>query len=486
MKLIFLSICTVIILSFNITVYSQSVTNWSSNPNSTQQECTYTFYENASWIRFTCWLPPTNCVPVGLNGFPDPYERFNREMTVKWKNIEASAFTSILKYEFRNNGIRTFGTVQINPFNLSFPTVTFVGGSNLNIPCSSTNPVTIALNSYVNTENNGIDMNLEITSHFEWTLPLGWQTTTGQTGTFVSSSSINVIPPASASATSISVRAKANTQYSNSASLQISRNLDASDILISGPSHVCSFGATFSINNLPPVNSIVWSCGPNLTISSGQNTASCTFSATGAGNSWVSAMLVTNCGSIMLPQKDIYAAKLVAPVVRNTKYSGEGEPMQIQFTANQFTEGAPNTYNWYVNNTLVESNYNDNIFIRYIPCGHTINVKCKISNVCMTSPYSSNHTLTNDCSRYLVLLITPNPSINEAIISIESASKESFDLSTPWELEVYDQMQIMKEKKTAIRGKQTKIDITNWKDGVYIVRAKIGEEIISGKLLVKP
>lgn len=39
---------------------------------------------------------------------------------------------------------------------------------------------------------------------------------------------------------------------------------------ISGPSTVCTSGATFSIENLPSqVNSIIWSCGPVLSISSG-------------------------------------------------------------------------------------------------------------------------------------------------------------------------------------------------------------------------
>jgi hypothetical protein len=254
---------------------------------------------------------------------------------------------------------------------------------------------------------------------------------------------------------------------------------------ITGPSLICSSGATLSITPPAPFDSIVWECGPNLTISSGQNTDSCTFLATGDGNSWVRARLVTGCGSVTLPQKDVYAGNLPVPTVSPSVYSGEGEPFHVEFTADQFTEGAPNTYNWYVNNSLVKSNYNYNIFIRYIPCGQTINVKCNISNACMTSPFSENQDVTNDCLRQLYLLITPNPSTGETTISIESASKESFELSTPWEMEVYDQMQIMKEKNTAIRGKQTKLDIANWKDGVYIVRVKIDDQILSGKLVVK-
>ncbi len=82
---------------------------------------------------------------------------------------------------------------------------------------------------------------------------------------------------------------------------------------ISGPSVVCSSGATFTINNLPTVNSIVWQCGDNLTVSSGQNTSTATISATGSWSSWVSASLVTSCGSITLPQYDVWAGNPSAP-----------------------------------------------------------------------------------------------------------------------------------------------------------------------------
>lgn len=65
---------------------------------------------------------------------------------------------------------------------------------------------------------------------------------------------------------------------------------------IDGPAQVCSLGAPFTIKNPLPVNSIVWNYGPNLTITSGQNTSTCTFKSTSTGDSWISAKLVTVCG----------------------------------------------------------------------------------------------------------------------------------------------------------------------------------------------
>lgn len=80
---------------------------------------------------------------------------------------------------------------------------------------------------------------------------------------------------------------------------------------------------------------------------------------------------------------------------------------------------------------------------------------------------------------------TPNPATSETTIVLTADGEKSVTENTQWELEAYDQQQGIKEKETKIKGKQTKLNTSNWKDGVYIVRAKIGEEIISEKLVVK-
>ena len=41
---------------------------------------------------------------------------------------------------------------------------------------------------------------------------------------------------------------------------------------ITGSSLICSSGASFTLDNIPPVDSIIWTCGPYLTVSSGQYT----------------------------------------------------------------------------------------------------------------------------------------------------------------------------------------------------------------------
>lgn len=84
-----------------------------------------------------------------------------------WKNVEASAYSDscVLQVWYKDNlGVDRYVTQSFGPFNLTFATITFAGGSSRNIPCYSTTPVTIALNNYINTLNNGYDKNEWITA----------------------------------------------------------------------------------------------------------------------------------------------------------------------------------------------------------------------------------------------------------------------------------------------------------------------------------
>lgn len=590
-------------LSLNITAYSQSIT-FGNNPNVTDQECWYFFHEDATWIIFSSWLPPQNCLPIRLNGLPDPNERFNMDMAVKWKNIEASAFTSILKFEYYNNGTKTWDTVHINPFILNFPVVTFTGGFNKSIPCFSTNPVTISLNPYINSANNGIDMGEVITSNFEWTLPFGWQTTTGQTGTFVSSSSINVIPPASTTTVSISVRAKANTQYSSASTLQITRYLEDFSIsgspnvyynssytytvpsgtgvnytwqlpagwsgqsngssinviagcntgnitcsmtacgqtitktlpitsvslnpatIISGSSIVCSTGNNFSIANLPPVSSIVWTYGPNLSITSGQNNSTCTFLAWGFVNSWVKATLVTPCGTTFpLPQKNVTGG-ITASFTgsASVNYGGTGtwnatasgctppyhyewwlredttppvgailvgeEPSLTLWSVPRSSLAAgveqglsdlemlqPPTYtNYYLSLQVFDANgmrfdTQENLIIAY-------------GDVDLIDPRARMAFAKTGETTSTQMKISPNPATDEATIELCASGTKGPEISE-CQVEIYDPSQMLKTKIQKIKGNKQSIRTAGWKDGVYIVRAKVGNEILTDKLVIK-
>lgn len=83
------------------------------------------------------------------------------------------------------------------------------------------------------------------------------------------------------------------------------------------------------------------------------------------------------------------------------------------------------------------------------------------------------------------MIISPNPSTEETTVVLVNDNKEALAALTEWDYEIYDSMQGLKEKKTKLKGTQAKINTSGWNDGIYIIRAKIGDEVITEKLVVK-
>ena len=81
--------------------------------------------------------------------------------------------------------------------------------------------------------------------------------------------------------------------------------------------------------------------------------------------------------------------------------------------------------------------------------------------------------------------ISPNPARDEAIVEISTSSIQVLEANTEWQVEIYDAMQSLKTKVQRIKGVRQTINTSGWKDGVYIVRAKVDENILSEKLVVK-
>ena len=445
-------------------------------------------------------------------------------------------------------------------FTLVMPTPTFVSGSTLNIPCYTTT-AQISINDYKNV--TGLSAGLEITDEFEWTLPSGWQTISSQTGTFVAGKTINLILPSSNSPGNITVRAKAYDQYSASATLQITRNLENFSIegpttatcystkrftapatpsgvtytwqlptgwtgvansnyidaivtgtsgtvtcrmtgcgqfkestkavtvnivepgtIISGASIICSNGSTFSISNLSSFDSIIWSVGPNLSVYSGQNTNLPTIKSTGNGSSWVSARLVTACGNITFSQKTVWAGTPVITEISGPTSTPNYEWATYYAQPNNSLMGATD-YFWALSpsNGNVIYDYGWTADIAFYNSGNYQLVVRAFNNQCGWGDYVVTGITVYD-SQYLSF--SPNPTTGETTLSIENTSKEAtFDETSTWEMEIYDPLQKLKEKKTNLKGKEYKLDTSEWKEGVYIVRVKCKDKILTGKLVVK-
>ena len=112
-------------------------------------------------------------------------------------------------------------------------------------------------------------------------------------------------------------------------------------------------------------------------------------------------------------------------------------------------------------------------------------VEIRARNTCDRTDWARMWTEVVNCGGYY-MMISPNPTTGETTLSIESDSEEkTVDENTEWELEIYSPTQTIKEKRTKLKGNSTQIQTAGWKEGVYVVRVKYKDEILTGKLVVK-
>jgi len=275
---------------------------------------------------------------------------------------------------------------------------------------------------------------------------------------------------------------------------------------ITGPSVVCSSGATFAIDNLPDVDSIIWETGSYLTVYSGQNTDSPIIKATGNGRSWVQVRLVNDCGSITLPRQTVWAGTEMATTFSPFDLNQQvytwyplcvGTPYEFRASLQNPSEN-PSDYFWTVWDEEEELMYmcpsgTGGYFVASHSGFYTVNLI--YNNGCGWGSERSVRFEFEECGG-LFLLISPNPTTGETTLTIESGteteslnsasiSEDTFDYNAEWDMEIYSPMQALKAQKANLKGKSTTIQTAGWTEGVYTVRVKYKDEILTGKLIVK-
>ena len=274
---------------------------------------------------------------------------------------------------------------------------------------------------------------------------------------------------------------------------------------IIGSSVLCSSGS-YSLSNTPG-GSITWDQSGGLTRSSSQGSNPCTFSKNYDGEAYINASFTSGCGtSFTLPRKAVWVG-VPSPYELDITNSNTGEDNLVSGQNNVLyvTTIDPDMeefmgvddYDWYYGSGFehFELEDYDKVSIVYVPsCNGSELVYVKPHNTC--GYYGYWHFEYFYCSSYYYLFFTPNPTTGETSISIEQANSEetalksastenNLDETAEWDLEVYDNVQNLKLKKDRLKGNSTKIQTASWKEGVYMVRVKYKDEVLTGKLVVK-
>jgi len=121
---------------------------------------------------------------------------------------------------------------------------------------------------------------------------------------------------------------------------------------ITGTSLVCSSNSTFTLHNRPSGTTVDWTPSSNLTEVTGDGTDNYTVRAPSPstyGSGWVQATINSSCGTITLPNWNVWVGKPDQPTIVPTGYPTiemqVGERKYFRITS---SPGYPTSYHWWV------------------------------------------------------------------------------------------------------------------------------------------
>ena len=253
---------------------------------------------------------------------------------------------------------------------------------------------------------------------------------------------------------------------------------------ISDSSVICSSGGIFTLNNLPQVDSIIWTCGPYLTVSSGQYTSSCTFSSTGNNSSWIRARLVTGCGSIVL-QKTVWSG---VPRVEVTGPSEGYAGGSYTYYANPAQGSQTTSYQWtlsppYDGNYIY--GYGDwaNTSFNYSGGGY-FQVGCTGHNNCGDGIMGTAYILISENG--LDYIVSPNPASTTVTISVATAVAGAVnlpDINAVYDVSIHNLNGVL-QSRNEYSGDRFTIPVNNLKDGNYLIRIDNGKSVSVKQLII--
>jgi len=281
-----------------------------------------------------------------------------------------------------------------------------------------------------------------------------------------------------------------------------------SNLAISGSATVCTSGATFNINNSTGVSSIVWSHGACLAISSGQNTSSCTFVSTSTGDSWIMARVVSSCGkdTLLTFQNGVgsgipsissqsplayYDGYTYNNICNGQNYNTDMTVMPTIDRSVMWSRIAanPSTTTWYQSG--------DNIYSYFFYVNQTAAYRISASNACGCTSYDFGFkSITcggGGGGGDVIYQLSPNPSSSKVTIvpqipapcfAAETTLLKSAVIQRGF-ISLFDQQGLLKKKLKYTPKSEAEIDVSDLKDGIYVLQIYDGNSTYKKTLIVK-
>ncbi|MBA7533301.1 hypothetical protein ES705_25536 [subsurface metagenome] len=78
----------------------------------------------------------------------------------------------------------------------------------------------------------------------------------------------------------------------------------------------------------------------------------------------------------------------------------------------------------------------------------------------------------------------PNPATVEITMELKTDNIDTFTEGDKWEAEIFNRQMLLMHKTTRLEDKTYTINVSGWKEGIYYVRVKVKDQLVSGKFIV--
>ena len=251
---------------------------------------------------------------------------------------------------------------------------------------------------------------------------------------------------------------------------------------ISAPDVICYSGHTISLQDPPENTTITWG-GTNVAYPNGNTGTTVTVRAAGSttSNTGTITASFTIDGTPYTVSETVWVGAPKIDYISGPTYTPNYQWATYQALPNDL-QMVVDDYNWILSPLNGNSvyDYGWTCDIAFYNSGY-YQVVTQAHNTCGWGSYSVLGVEVYDSKS---LSVSPNPSSGEVTIAIESTDEKEL-LAEEWDLEIYNNNQTLKEKKTKLKGNEYHLNTSGWKDGVYMLRVNYKNEILTGKLVVK-
>jgi len=269
---------------------------------------------------------------------------------------------------------------------------------------------------------------------------------------------------------------------------------------VTGPSIVCSSNSTFTLHDCPIDTTVNWTESINLLYVSGQGTDYYTVRAhpygSGGGPGWVEVTIPSDCGDVIIRKDiDVVGTPYIDPLtIQFTCIEGEGY-FCTNALGNEYSFSYTYPYNYFdvklTNVSETQTLWQEQIdgtwgTVEYYPSEGTYKFMVRGNNDCGTATNWSKTTVDYvDCGGFGGFLsFFPNPATDEIKLELKTDNLDTYTEGDEWEAEIFNQQMLLMHKSTRLKDKTYTINVSGWKEGVYYVRVKVKDKVVSGKFII--